>query len=147
MLIKNAVMLLHELFPPPKTPQYKVTSKTGPPNNPTFTMVCTVGNKSFWGEGRSKKKAKLSCSQKALDVLDPGPHVLHDMSFEGSYKTVDGVMSFVKKEAKVEKDDTFLIDTKRDIKKLDELAGQYSDNSEPAKRDFKPKMTGLGRSR
>ena len=44
---------------------------------------------------------------------------------------VDGVLSFVKKEA----------DTKRDIKKLDTLAGQYSSSSEPAAaRDFKPKM-------
>ena len=37
--IKNAVMMLNEMFPPPKTPQYKVTSQTGPPNNPTFSMV------------------------------------------------------------------------------------------------------------
>ena len=67
--IKNAVMMLNELFPPPKAPQYKVTSQTGPPNNPTFTMVCTIGNKSFMGEGKSKKEAKLSCSQKAIEVL------------------------------------------------------------------------------
>ena len=37
--IKNAVMMLNEMFPPPKAPQYKVTSQTGPPNNPTFSMV------------------------------------------------------------------------------------------------------------
>jgi len=67
--IKNAVMMLNELFPPPKAPQYKVTSQTGPPNNPTFTMVCTIGNRSFCGEGKSKKEAKLSCSQKAIEML------------------------------------------------------------------------------
>ena len=41
--IKNAVMMLNEMFPPPRAPQYKVTSQTGPPNNPTFSMVsiCT----------------------------------------------------------------------------------------------------------
>ena len=37
--IKNAVMMLNEMFPPPRAPQYKVTSQTGPPNNPTFSMV------------------------------------------------------------------------------------------------------------
>ena len=67
--IKNAVMMLNELFPPPKAPQYKVTSQTGPPNNPTFTMVCSIGNKSFRGEGKSKKEAKLSCSQAAIETL------------------------------------------------------------------------------
>ena len=67
--IKNAVMMLNELFPPPKAPQYKVTSQTGPPNNPTFTMVCSIGNKSFRGEGKSKKEAKLSCSQAAIEML------------------------------------------------------------------------------
>lgn len=67
--IKNAVMMLNELFPPPKGPQYKVTSQTGPPNNPTFTMVCTINNRCFSGEGKSKKEAKLSCSQRAIEVL------------------------------------------------------------------------------
>ena len=67
--IKNAVMMLNELYPPPSAPQYKVTSQTGPPNNPTFSMVCTIIGKSFTGEGKSKKEAKLSCSQKAIEVL------------------------------------------------------------------------------
>ncbi len=46
-----------------------MTSQTGPPNNPTFTMVCTINGKSFNGEGKSKKEAKLACSQKAIEVL------------------------------------------------------------------------------
>ena len=54
---------------------------------------------------------------------------------------VDGVLSFVKKDAKVEKDEKFFIDTKREINKLDKLVGQYSSSSEPS-RDFKPKMVG-----
>lgn len=67
--IKNAVMMLNEMFPPPKAPQYKVTSQTGPPNNPTFTMVCTIEDQNFAGEGKSKKEAKLSCSQKAIEAI------------------------------------------------------------------------------
>ena len=52
--IKNAVMMLNEMFPPPKAPQYKVTSQTGPPNNPTFTMVCSIEDRHFSGEGKLK---------------------------------------------------------------------------------------------
>ena len=48
--IKNAVMMLNEMFPPPKAPQYKVTSKTGPVDNPTFTMVCTIEGQNFSGD-------------------------------------------------------------------------------------------------
>ena len=36
---KNAIAKLNEMFPGPKAPQYKITSQTGPPNNPTFFMV------------------------------------------------------------------------------------------------------------
>lgn len=67
--IKNAVMMLNEMFPPPKAPQYKVTSQTGPPNNPTFTMVCCISEQTFTGEGKSKKEAKLACSQKAIETI------------------------------------------------------------------------------
>lgn len=67
--VKNAVMMLNEMFPPPHAPLYKVTSHTGPPNNPCFTMQCTVMGKSFSGEGKSKKDAKLACSQSALLTL------------------------------------------------------------------------------
>jgi hypothetical protein len=49
--LKNAVMMLNEMFPPPRAPQYKVTSQTGPPNNPTFSMVCCIQDKQFPGEG------------------------------------------------------------------------------------------------
>ena len=64
--LKNAVMMLNEMFPPPRAPQYKVTSQTGPPNNPTFSMVCCIQDQTFPGEGKSKKEAKLACSQKAI---------------------------------------------------------------------------------
>ncbi|QQP34889.1 Uncharacterized protein FKW44_022932 [Caligus rogercresseyi] len=57
------------MFPPPKAPQYKVLSQTGPPNNPTFTMMCTIESNSYVGEGKSKKEAKLVSSQKAIEVL------------------------------------------------------------------------------
>ena len=43
--------MLNEMFPPPRAPQYKVTSQTGPPNNPTFSMVCCIQDKQFPGEG------------------------------------------------------------------------------------------------
>ena len=49
--LKNAVMMLNEMFPPPRAPQYKVTSQTGPPNNPTFSMVCCIQDQQFPGEG------------------------------------------------------------------------------------------------
>lgn len=47
--LKNAVMMLNEMFPPPRAPQYKVTSQTGPPNNPTFSMVCCIQDQTFAG--------------------------------------------------------------------------------------------------
>ena len=67
--MKNAVMMLNEMFPPPSAPQYKVTSQTGPPNNPTFSMVCCIQEQTFDGEGKSKKEAKLACSQSAIEAI------------------------------------------------------------------------------
>ena len=49
---KNAVTMLHEMFPPPKAPQYRVTSQTGPEDNPTFTMVCNIKGQRFSGDIR-----------------------------------------------------------------------------------------------
>ena len=42
---------------------------TGTPNNPTFTITCSIGDKSFSGSGRSKKEAKLSASQLVLQEM------------------------------------------------------------------------------
>ena len=67
--MKNAVMMLNEMFPPPGAPQYKVVSMTGTPNNPTFEMTCSLMDQSFTGSGRSKKEAKLAASQFALEKL------------------------------------------------------------------------------
>ena len=53
--MKNAVMMLNEMFPPPAAPQYRVTSMTGTPNNLTFSMSCTLLEKTYSGTGRSKK--------------------------------------------------------------------------------------------
>ena len=65
-----AVRKLHSLFPrSPKAPEYNITSVRGPPHKPIFTMVCTVDGKSFTGEGNSKKEAKISCCQKALEAI------------------------------------------------------------------------------
>jgi hypothetical protein len=64
--IKNAVMMLNEMFPPPRAPQYKVTSQTGPPNNPTFAMVCCIQDTNFSGEGKSKKES--ICGYKMSDT-------------------------------------------------------------------------------
>ena len=58
--IKDAVTMLYELFPPPKAPQYKVTSQTGPPNNPTFTMVCTIEDQNFPGSTPKYNKSLQS---------------------------------------------------------------------------------------
>ena len=67
--MKNAVMMLNEMFPPPGAAQYKVLSMTGAPNNPTFSMVCCIEGQEFEGSGRSKKEAKLAASQLALTTL------------------------------------------------------------------------------
>jgi len=67
--MKNAVMMLNEMFPPPGAPQYKVVSMSGTPNNPTFEMAVTIMEQSFNGSGRSKKEAKLAASQLALEKL------------------------------------------------------------------------------
>ena len=67
--MKNAVMMLNEMFPPPGAAQYKVLSMKGCPNNPTFSMVCTIDGQEFEGTGRSKKEAKLAASQLALSTL------------------------------------------------------------------------------
>ena len=67
--MKNAVMMLNEMFPPPAAAQYKVLSMTGAPNNPTFIMVCCIEGQEFEGSGRSKKEAKLAASQLALSTL------------------------------------------------------------------------------
>ena len=67
--MKNAVMMLNEMFPPPGAPQYKVMSMSGTPNNPTFEMAVTIMDQSFTGSGRSKKEAKLAASQLALEKL------------------------------------------------------------------------------
>jgi len=67
--MKNAVMMLNEMFPPPTAPQYRVTSMTGTPNNPTFAMTCTLLDQTFSGTGRSKKEAKLAASQVALKEM------------------------------------------------------------------------------
>ena len=67
--MKNAVMMLNEMFPPPGAAQYKVLSMTGAPNNPTFLMVCCIEGQEFEGSGRSKKEAKLAASQLALSTL------------------------------------------------------------------------------
>ena len=65
-----SVTRLHSMFQrSPKAPQYKITSVRGPDHKPIFTMVCTVDDKSFTGEGNSKKEAKISCSQKALEAI------------------------------------------------------------------------------
>jgi len=67
--MKNAVMMLNEMFPPPAAPQYRVTSMTGTPNNPTFSMTCILLDQTFSGTGRSKKEAKLAASQNALQEM------------------------------------------------------------------------------
>ena len=47
----------------------KCIFQTGPPNNPTFSMVCCIDDQTFQGEGKSKKEAKLACSQKAIEAI------------------------------------------------------------------------------
>jgi len=67
--MENAVMMLNRMFLPPAAPEYKVTSMTGTPSKPTFTMICTLLDQTFSGTGRSKKEAKLAASQEALEKI------------------------------------------------------------------------------
>ena len=64
-----AITRLCSLFPPPGAPRYTEAGRRGPAHKPIFTIVCRVGNKSFTGEGSSKKEAKISCSLKALEAV------------------------------------------------------------------------------
>ena len=61
-----AITRLHSLYP---GAVYTEAGKKGPDHKPVFTIVCKVGNKSFAGEGNSKKEAKISCAQKALEAV------------------------------------------------------------------------------
>ena len=72
--LKNAVMMLNEMFPPPRAPQYKVTSQTGPPNNPTFSMVCCIQDQQFPGEGIYSGFLKLNskCHTNFSNIIDVG---------------------------------------------------------------------------
>ena len=79
VVMKNAVMMLNEMYPPPSAPQYRVISMTGTPNNPTFTMSCTLLEKTYCGSGKSKKEAKLAASQKVLEEM-------FDVDFSNGFK-------------------------------------------------------------
>ena len=48
---------------------YTEAGKKGPDHKAVFTIVCKVGDKSFAGEGSSKKAAKSSCAQKAVEAI------------------------------------------------------------------------------
>ena len=67
--IPNAVSLLHQLFPT-NGPSYHLAEVEGPPNSPTFRMVCEVQGTHFSGSGPSKKEAKVAASRLALEKLD-----------------------------------------------------------------------------
>ena len=73
--MKNAVMMLNEMFPPPSALQYRVTSMTGTPNNPTFSMICMLLDQTFEETGRSKKEAKLAASQKISKISENSSHL------------------------------------------------------------------------
>ena len=51
------------------TEPFVISLQTGPPNNPTFSMVCCIDDQTFQGEGKSKKEAKLACSQQAIEAI------------------------------------------------------------------------------
>ena len=48
---------------------YTEAGKKGPDHKAVFTIVCKVGDNSFAGEGSSKKAAKSSCAQKAVEAI------------------------------------------------------------------------------
>ena len=90
--LKNPISWLNVMFRPPQNPRYRDTGITGPPHKPEFSMVCCVQNKIFSGKGKSvfyfchvfalkfsflrsyfsgktKKDAKLECSQLAIESI------------------------------------------------------------------------------
>ena len=104
--MKNAVMMLNEMFPPPDAPQYKVISMHGSPNNPTFEMVCTILEQSFTGSGRSKKEAKLAASQLALEKLfgkdfSTGSAETRDLSSQPCQRSLSEIDAWMELEGKV----------------------------------------------
>ena len=104
--MKNAVMMLNEMFPPPDAPQYKVISMHGSPNNPTFEMVCTILEQSFTGSGRSKKDAKLAASQLALEKMfgkdfSTGSAETRDLSSQPCQRSLSEIDAWMELEGKV----------------------------------------------
>lgn len=66
-VMENPVGYLNEKFQPPNRPQYRIVS--GPPENPNFSIELSLKGRNFYGEGKSKKEAKKSSAQKAVDEL------------------------------------------------------------------------------
>ena len=66
-VMENPVGYLNEKFQPPNRPQYRVLF--GPPENPNFSIELSLKGRNFYGEGKSKKEAKKSSAQKAVDEL------------------------------------------------------------------------------
>ena len=66
-VMENPVGYLNEKFQPPNRPQYRIVS--GPPENPKFSIELSLKGRNFYGEGKSKKEAKKSSAQKAVDEL------------------------------------------------------------------------------
>lgn len=62
------VSILYELYP---DTDFKFVSKTGPNNNPTFSMSVEVENKTFVGCGKTKKLAKHNAAEQAVKFLYP----------------------------------------------------------------------------
>ncbi len=62
-LPKNAVMQLNEMKP---GLEFQLVQQWGPVHAPVFQMSVEVNGQVFQGEGPSKKKAKLTCAEKAL---------------------------------------------------------------------------------
>lgn len=67
---KNALMLLNELRP---GLEYKVNSQSGPVHNPVFVMEVQYKGLVFYGEGGTKKQAKLSAAEKVLFYMKDEP--------------------------------------------------------------------------
>lgn len=67
---KNAVQLLNELK---HGLDYQVTDQSGPVHQPSFTIQVVIDGNAYTGTGSSKKIAKLSCAQVALEALGHTP--------------------------------------------------------------------------
>ena len=81
---KNPVQVLNELY---LGASFVVIGQSGPDHLPTFKVSVTVGGRTFYGTGRSKKEANVSAATAALKFINQESkkeEVLEDEAAKGA---------------------------------------------------------------